>query len=215
MSNTIKAVIFDLDGTLFDVRELVYKQLKTVTREFNGTAATRDEIARVLYGSIPVQIENLIADKRHFKAAYERAIQLVVADQGKALPYNKVSETLLALKTNNHAMGVLTARPPSHLNDQHFNGINHFFGTIVHAERVKQHKPHPEGLFLAMNELGITPEQTVMVGDTTADIMAGRAAGATTIAVTHGFGKLPDLKDAGADHIIHDIPSLLGVLNLE
>jgi pyrophosphatase PpaX len=215
VSTKIKAVIFDLDGTLFDVRELIYKQLKTVTREFNGEAATRDQIARVLYGTIPVQIENLIVDKRHFKVACERAINLAMADQGKALPYSKVVETLLTLKTHSHQMGVLTARPPSHLNDQHFSNINHFFETVVHAERVSQHKPHPEGLFLAMSELGITPEQTVMVGDTTADIMAGKAAGATTIAVTHGFGKLHDLKDAGADHIIHDIPSLLGVLNLK
>ncbi|HSE29055.1 MAG TPA: HAD family hydrolase [Candidatus Saccharimonadales bacterium] len=211
----VKAVIFDLDGTLFDVRELVYKQLKIITHEFNGQEATRDQIASVLYGSIAVQIENLIHDKKHHKAAYERGLELVLADRGKALPYDKVADTLNLIKSFQRQMGVLTAREPSQLNDKHFIGIHHFFETVVHAKRVENHKPHPEGLFLAMQELGVNPENTVMVGDTTADICAGRAAGVMTIGVTHGFGKMADLQDAGADHIIHDIPSLIGVLNLK
>lgn len=215
MKNRIKAVVFDLDGTLFDVRELIYKQLQTLTHEFNGQKATRDEIASVLYGTVEVQIKALVNDKRHHSKAMERATDLIIADKGKALPYLSVKDTLLCIKNAGNCMGVLTARPAENLDDLNRHGISSFFGSVVHAGRVEKHKPHPEGLLLAISELGIKPTQTLMVGDTVADIGAGKAAGVLTVGVTHGFGKECDLTAAGADHIIGDIPSLLTVLNLK
>ena len=51
--------------------------------------------------------------------------------------------------------------------------IEKYFGSVVHSGRVTKQKPHPESLLLAMRELGVTPAETVMVGDMRHDIEIG------------------------------------------
>ena len=69
-------------------------------------------------------------------------------------------------------------------------------------------KPHPSMIMQAMDETGIAPEATVMIGDTTYDIEMARAAGVGAIGVTWGYHPAQDLASAGAHRIIDTYEAL-------
>ncbi len=94
-------------------------------------------------------------------------------------------------------MGLVTTRgrqtTEQFLTDQ---GLLDLFEVIVTRDDVRRLKPHPEPILQAMEKLGAEPERCVMVGDTSVDVMAARAANINSIAVLCGFGQRKDLKDA-------------------
>jgi len=71
-----------------------------------------------------------------------------------------------------------------------------------------QLKPAPDAVLAALAALRCTPQQALMVGDTTADILAGKAAGIRTCAVTYGFGSLEELQRCQPDYVIDTFSDL-------
>ena len=62
--------------------------------------------------------------------------------------------------------------------------------------------------------MNVSPENCLMIGDTTVDIRAGKSAGAQTVGVLCGFGEEPELRKMGADEILEDTTGLLGILGV-
>ncbi|NTW60760.1 MAG: HAD-IA family hydrolase, partial [Nitrospirae bacterium] len=87
-------------------------------------------------------------------------------------------------------------------------GIRPYFGMIIGADAGLPLKPAPDAFRKIMQDLRIAKEHTVVVGDGTTDVLAGRAAGITTCAVTYGFRSEAELRAAGPDHVIHAFPEL-------
>jgi phosphoglycolate phosphatase-like HAD superfamily hydrolase len=74
-------------------------------------------------------------------------------------------------------------------------------------------KPYPDPILLAAQKMAVHPAQCLMIGDTTVDIHAGKAAGAQALGVLCGFGEEPELKQLGADHILKNTSDLTELLN--
>jgi pyrophosphatase PpaX len=90
-------------------------------------------------------------------------------------------------------------------------GLLPLLDATVCGEDVTRHKPDPEPLLLALSRVGVEPARAVMVGDTPADIDAGRAAGTLTVGVDFGsFG--PAIAQVSPDHVIGRLSDLLPVL---
>lgn len=85
-------------------------------------------------------------------------------------------------------------------------GLEKFF--IVTSDDVKATKPDPEGIKKVLKQLGLQPEEVVMVGDLPADITAGKKAGVLTIGVSHGFSTSEELEAAGADKVVGSLAEL-------
>jgi phosphoglycolate phosphatase-like HAD superfamily hydrolase len=86
------------------------------------------------------------------------------------------------------------------------------FRYIVSAQTCARAKPYPDPILWVADQLGIIPEACLMIGDTTVDIRAGRAAGAQTIGVLCGFGEEDELRREGAHLILQsttDLPDIL------
>ena len=86
-----------------------------------------------------------------------------------------------------------------------------YFDAIVTGLSAPHTKPYPDPIFLAAQKLGVRPEECLMIGDTTVDMRAGKAAGAQTVGVLCGFGEEPELRQLGADLILKstaDLPAL-------
>jgi phosphoglycolate phosphatase len=83
---------------------------------------------------------------------------------------------------------------------------------VVTARSTRHTKPHPEPVLRAAEELAVAPRDCLIVGDTTVDIRAGRAAGAQTVGVLCGFGEQDELERAGADLIVTTTADLASVL---
>ena len=86
------------------------------------------------------------------------------------------------------------------------------FGAVATARTCQYTKPFPDPVVWAAGELGVAPEDCLMVGDTTVDIRAGKAAGAQTVGVLCGFGRERELIRAGADLILPHTADLMDVL---
>ena len=89
-----------------------------------------------------------------------------------------------------------------------------FFTTVATGQTCTHTKPYPDPILWAAENMGVHASACLMVGDTVADIMAGRKAGAQTVGVLCGFGEEKELIRAGADQIIQDTPDLLKLFSI-
>jgi len=215
----LKGVLFDLDGTLIDSRadlaEAVNDLMLAHGLPAHGAAAV---IGMVGHGAAKLverafaghgrQLSSpeLVAATGQFLALYApRATRLTRA-------YPGVETTVAALDRVGLRLAVVTNKPEaiarSILADL---GLAGFFASIVGGDRGPARKPAPDLLLLACRELGIMPEQAVMVGDSEADITSARAARMGAIAVSYGFSAVA-VGDLGADAVVDAMPELIGLL---
>lgn len=211
----MKAVIFDLDGTLLDVREAFYWQFQELTKHFDGAAVSREMIAAASHGTTEQIVRGLV---RNTQAPFDDILRhhhnlRVEACERYLKLYDGVDELLPILKRMDVKVAALTSGNALTVWAMQKTNIQHHFDAIVTATDVTHPKPHPEGVDIILNKLGVEPEDVVIVGDTVVDILVGKNAGLKkTIGVSHGFGHVDALRAAGADHIVHDVPSILDVL---
>lgn len=205
-------IIFDIDGTLIDTRTFILESYIHVAKELGGVTYTQDQLPHYLtsgtlqqtYSAFLPHVELTDAMSEH-EAFQKRNLDLIAPYEG--------AQKLLKTLGKTHAIAALTNRrsTSAHTNMKRMN-IHEYFDLILTADDVVNHKPHPEGIIYSMNHLNAQPETTHMVGDSAADIEAGRAAGAKTVGVTHGFSNLLQMEDIAPDHIIHsldELPSLV------
>jgi phosphoglycolate phosphatase-like HAD superfamily hydrolase len=88
-----------------------------------------------------------------------------------------------------------------------------FFQCVVTGQTCRHTKPYPDPILYAARQLGIPPQACLMVGDTSVDILAGKAAGAQVVGVLCGFGEETELRRLGADLILADTFMLLQALS--
>jgi phosphoglycolate phosphatase len=90
-------------------------------------------------------------------------------------------------------------------------GIADMFATIQTADDAPS-KPHPEMLLRAISETGAAPDRTIMIGDSSYDMLMARNAGAVPVGVAWGYQTAPELFAAGARVVAEDFPQLLSLL---
>jgi phosphoglycolate phosphatase-like HAD superfamily hydrolase len=93
------------------------------------------------------------------------------------------------------------------------SGLEKYFTCVAGALTVNHTKPYPDPIFWAAEKMGVKPENCLMIGDTTVDIRAGKAAGAQTLGVLCGFGEENELRGRGADEILKTTAGLADLLN--
>lgn len=209
----MQAVIFDLDGTLIDSRSGVFWQFQELTREFNGEPASHEEIAGAMHGTLDAIIRSLVKNTNvPFEQILQRHAELWAQSANLHVLYPGVEDLLAILRRLDIRLGIVTASDQRALTFLEKAGVHGHFDAVVSSLDAVQPKPHPEGILLVLQKLGVEPHEAAMIGDTPADILAGKSAGVKTVAVTHGFGTHEALRAARPDHIVNDIPSLLDVL---
>jgi HAD superfamily hydrolase (TIGR01509 family) len=207
----VKAILLDLDGTIVDSKEAYLEALKSAfaaigQKLVNEKAAL--EIPKRLEQNLP--INDLIggADIQQFLETYLKSYYEVTAIKTKPVP--KISETLnklskkakLALITMRHV-----PREKVILELEKF-GLSKYFQYVVTALDTQDPKPSPEALIQCAKQLCIETCECVVVGDSVADIRAGKNAGAKTVAVLTGIFSLTELKAEKPDLIIESIEKL-------
>jgi phosphoglycolate phosphatase-like HAD superfamily hydrolase len=91
--------------------------------------------------------------------------------------------------------------------------LGKYFDPIVTGLSAPHTKPYPDPILLAAQKMGVQPQECLMIGDTTVDMRAGKAAGAQTLGVLCGFGEEPELQQLGADLILKSTSEVAGLLN--
>jgi len=133
------------------------------------------------------------------------------------LPFNKIFhdiydpcivrfpwvEEVLEHLSQNHTLTVLSGAKYSSVFETLKSTANYFV-TIKGSDHVRKIKPDPEGIHLIMDEIGFDANDTVMIGDSEADILAGKRAGVMTVGVTWGMTDRKEMQELAPDHIFHD-----------
>jgi len=217
----ITAICFDVDGTLRDTDDQYTLRFERWFRPFRRLLPGRDShrFARrfVMWAEAPGNRLLAIPDRLHLDDELARLGDWLHARGiGKRehdyTIISGVQEMLEALRPH-FKMAVVSARPKRGTQGflDHFE-LAHYFKCVASAQTAVRTKPWPDPVLWAMEQMGAGPEETVMVGDTTVDLRAGRAAGTQTVGVLCGFGEREELQRAGPDLILDATPEIVGVL---
>jgi len=212
----VRLLVFDLDGTLVDsIRDLAAATNATLAALAPGTPPIPVEAVRSFVGEGAKLLLRRSLDHAGLPHTVDEALPVYLERYaGRLLETTRlfpgVAEALDGLR--GRTLAVLTNKPG------HFSrtilaglGVADRFARIWGAGDVPHHKPDPGGLRRLMAELGASPGETVMVGDSAVDVRTGRAAGVRTVGVTWGL-RPQDLEREPPDRVVDDpreIPALL------
>lgn len=217
----IQALCFDLDGTLRDTDDHFVIRLARWFRPFSFILPNRDplSIARrivmategpgnLLFGHIDrFGFDHFIASLGDF--IYRLGL-------GKEPdPYSPIPGITQAIRIlqKRYPLAIATNRKAktAHIFLDEFR-LTKYFNFIATAETCNHIKPNPCMVIRVAEHLGVSPEACLVIGDTTVDILAGKAAGSQTVGVLCGFGEENELRQAGADLILKTTSDITNVL---
>ncbi|MGC8998878.1 MAG: HAD family hydrolase [Candidatus Bathyarchaeia archaeon] len=211
MKLKVKGIIMDLDGTLTDskeaYRDALVKALETFgVKNFDQNLAL--EIPRRLEQNLSIEdlLPKISIEK--FLKAYLEAYYRLAEDRAKPLP--NVQKTLEKL-SGKARLALLTMRyvPCEKIgNWLERAGLAKYFQCVVTALNTRFPKPSPKALAECAKRLGVEVGECAIVGDSIADVRAGKNAGAKTVAVLSGIFTREELEREKPDLIINDINEL-------
>ncbi len=213
----IRALCFDVDGTLSDSDDVYAKQFAGWIRRASFVRGP-DVLARRLVmwlespGNLMLSASDRIGLDGLAISVIDWVYRYVPRKRTEYLAIPGVAEMLPRLKQR-YPMAVISARDARNTMGFLENcSLDAYFEIILTALSARHTKPYPDPILLAAKSMGVPPEACLMMGDTTVDIRAGKAAGAQTVGVLCGFGEEAELRRAGADMILPttaDVEALL------
>jgi HAD superfamily hydrolase (TIGR01549 family) len=216
----VKALCFDIDGTLRDTDDLYVERLAGYLKFLQPFLPSRD--SKITARRIIMAMEdpgNLVLDLADRMGIDNLATQIArVLERPRRLEFIKslvipgVVEMLQAMYLH-YPMAVVSAR--GELTTMEFlesHALTGYFQVVVTGQTCKRTKPHPMPVLWAAERLGVPAQACLMIGDTKADICAGRAAGAQTVGVLCGFGTQEELLKAGAHLLLKSTVDLADAL---
>ncbi|MCE9645409.1 MAG: HAD family hydrolase [Chloroflexi bacterium] len=215
--NRIKALCFDVDGTLSDTDDLYTRKVTGFFPRFlfkdPGHAARRF----VMWVEAPGNALLGLADTLGLDD------EMIAVINWLSLHRRHSSRQFLLVPGVDGMLGQLHGRYPMAVvsaRDERSTmafleqfGLTGYFDVIITGLSAKHTKPYPDPVLLAAQRMNVSPENCLMIGDTTVDIRAGKSAGAQTAGVLCGFGEEPELRKMGADVILENTPELVEILN--
>lgn len=212
----IKALCFDVDGTLSDTDDLYTEKVVSFLPRFLFKNPEKTARRFVMWIEAPGNALLGLADRLGLDDEMVAIINWLNRHRKHSdktfLLVPGVDEMLKKLH-GRYPMSVVSAR------DEHGTmafleqyDLLKYFDAVVTGLSAEHTKPYPDPVLLAAQKMNVAPENCLMIGDTTVDIRAGKAAGTQTVGVLCGFGEEPELRQIGADEIIEDTTKLLEIL---
>ena len=204
-------VLFDLDGTLIDTTELILQSFAhAFERHLPGRLPVRADLISTFGRSLPAALlelailngaadpqalaDDMLVTYREFQHVHHDTL---------IQPFDGIAPMLEALGAHGYRLGVVTSKM------QHFArhgmrlfDLEKYFDVAVFHDDVTKHKPDPEPLLEAARRAGVRGGEAVYIGDSIHDVVAGRAAGMTTIAVLWGPFDTAVLEAVTPNHIV-------------
>jgi phosphoglycolate phosphatase-like HAD superfamily hydrolase len=212
----IRALCFDVDGTLSDTDDLYAQKVSRLLPRFLFRDPERAARRFVMWMEAPGNALLGLPDRFGLDDELAAVINWLSRHRGKTwkrfLLVPGVDEMLARLH-GRFPLAVVSARDEGGTRAflDHFN-LTRYFDVIVTALTVEHTKPYPDPIRFAAQKMSVAPESCLMIGDTTVDMRAGKSAGAQTVGVLCGFGEEEELKRTGADLILKSTAELMGVL---
>ena len=212
----IKACIFDLDGTLTNTLESMTYSVNLTLEEMGLSKITKDQCRLFVGNGARVLIEKSLKAAGDTDASrIEEGMEIYgrIFDRNctyHVTPYEGIPEMLKALKDKGIQLAVLSNKPDR----QTVKVVKAIFGEELfdYAQGQKEgirRKPEPDGVWYLMEQMHVSKEECLYIGDSEVDAATGRTAGLKTIGVLWGFRDRKTLETAGVDDLIDRPDELL------
>jgi phosphoglycolate phosphatase len=212
----IKFLIFDLDGTLIDSRLDLIHSINATLRHCGRSELPGGVIANYVGDGAPMLVRRALGDPED-EVFVQRALEFFLSYYREhkldhTHVYSGIHKALAAIRNvgNGHTrkMAVLSNKPvgPSRAIVEAL-GLGEFFAQVYGGNSFSTKKPDPLGAQALLKEVGCGPKETVIVGDSSNDILTGRNSGLWTCGVTYGFA--PQTLELTPPDVVVDSPGEL------
>ena len=190
MTGNYKAILFDFDFTLGDSSRGICESINHALHGIDNEHATDADINRLIGLTLRRMFEELTGSSddvlyNRFRSLFNERAEEVVTKH--TVIYDGVIPLLTELTHQEKQLGIVSTKHSHRLMEIFTKfDMQKYFNVILGGENVQNHKPHPEGLHLALERLSIEPHEALYVGDTILDAAAARSAGVSFVAVTTG-----------------------------
>jgi phosphoglycolate phosphatase len=212
---SIRAVIFDFDGTLTPLTldfSLLRASVEELAREYVDQRVIdrqRDQYIIEMVHAINDEIDQGTSAFRGRAFKELDRLEIEACRNKELYPYTR--GVLARLRSRNMRIGIIT-RSSVPVIRIIFPDVFDYVDHIVTRDDTRYVKPDPRQLDMAVTALGVRPLDAIIVGDHPTDIAAGRALGSLSAGVLTGRSNAGQFKDAGADYIFDDIRSIVGII---
>jgi len=211
----INTILFDLDGTLINTNELIIASFMHTLEKYYPNQYQREHVIPFMGPTLvesfstvdQERVEELIAEYRQFNIKmHDEFVE----------EYETVFETVEALHNKGYKIGIVTTKARNVVEmGLNFSRLKQFFDTVITIDDVKNAKPHPEPIQLALKKLNSTPEETIMVGDNYHDIEGGKNAGTKTAGVAWSLKGKDFLETYQPDFMLEKMSDILQILGID
>lgn len=181
-------IVFDWDGTLMDSAAMIVDSVQAAARDL-GLVPPSEERARHIIGlGLGDALRHALPDlpEDHYPELVERYRHHYLSRDHELTLFAGAAALVRELAENGFRLGVATGKSRKGLD----RALGHTgLGALFHGTRCADEchsKPHPQMIEELMDELAVAPEQTLMIGDTTHDLLMARNAGVDAVAVSYG-----------------------------
>lgn len=220
-TQSIHAILIDIDGTIADTDDALATRVERWIRILRPSLPDQDvhAAARTFVMRIETPVNTLVGwfDRTGLDQLIGPIMDMLhrlrgISGRSQTHLVPGVQPALERL-ADHYPLGIVTAREHrSAISILNAHALDPLFQCIATARTCSRAKPHPAPVLWAVDQIGASPEHCLMVGDTTADILAGKSAGCQTVGVLCGFGERSELEMAGADLILNSTADLADLL---
>jgi phosphoglycolate phosphatase len=214
LSRRYDLIAFDWDGTLFDSTALIVRCIQEAVRDVGGAVPSAHDASYVIGLSLMQALAHAAPDvpKDKYPALTEAYKRHYSALQNDISLFEGTLPMLHSLRARGHMLAVATGKSRSGLNEvlqRQVDGkvLGHLFEATRTADQTAG-KPDPLMLHELMAELGVRPERTLMIGDTTHDLALARNAGVASVGVSFGAHDHAAFADFAPLHVAHSVADL-------
>ncbi|MDP3171990.1 MAG: HAD-IIIA family hydrolase [Polaromonas sp.] len=203
-------IAFDWDGTLFDSTTIIVRCIQAAVRDVGGTVPTDEAAAYVIGLGLMQALAHAAPDvpESKYPELGARYRHHYIAHQNDISLFEGVLPMLAALKARGHKLAVATGKSRHGLDEalQAVELKGRFDASRTADETAG--KPHPRMLHELMDQFGVTPARTLMIGDTTHDLQMAVNAGCASIGVSYGAHEFAAFDPLGPRFVAHSVTEL-------
>ncbi|MFH1722635.1 MAG: HAD family hydrolase [Candidatus Altiarchaeota archaeon] len=203
---TLKAILFDWDGVLFDVFDFMVETYQEVMAEVGVPVWSRLDFQLKMrndWRTVLPEMGLFAHEELLIKRWDERQVKT------NSLGLFSGVEELICELPHDYSLGIVSSAPKIKITEElQKHHLLYAFNTVVAYEDCHEVKPSPKPLFLASSHLSVKPDKCIYVGDMVEDIKAAKAAGMPSIAVTWGIHTKEKLEKEDPDIIVENLTEL-------